>query len=186
MPSGLSAPREQEQPVQPSPPNEPGLGSLAQSARGKQLNQARWLLIVIGLLTLGINGFILVKELGEVRDAVAAGRIPRGAVNTVYTLVYVIDGGAAALGLLFVIFGLIIKMFPVPITIISLILYILAAVGFAMLNFAFLERDKFFETLWQGIIVKVIIIVAFIKAIQAAIAYERDKQIAQARLQEES
>jgi hypothetical protein len=37
----------------------PKLGSLAQSARGKQLNQARGILIVIGILTIVVNGIFL-------------------------------------------------------------------------------------------------------------------------------
>ena len=35
-----------------TPSKSTSLGSLAQSARGKHLNQARWILIVIGALTI--------------------------------------------------------------------------------------------------------------------------------------
>jgi hypothetical protein len=43
------------------------LGSLAQSARGKHLNQARWILIVIGGLTILVNGV----QLGLARQSAA-------------------------------------------------------------------------------------------------------------------
>ena len=44
------------------------LGSLAQKARGKQLNQARWILIVIGLLTVALNAVVMATA----RDSVKA------------------------------------------------------------------------------------------------------------------
>jgi len=37
------------------------LGSLAQAARGNELKQAQRILIVIGVLTMGVNGFLLLS-----------------------------------------------------------------------------------------------------------------------------
>jgi hypothetical protein len=41
------------------------LGSLAQAARGKEINQAQRILIVIGALTMALNGFFLSVLDGE-------------------------------------------------------------------------------------------------------------------------
>jgi predicted RND superfamily exporter protein len=57
----------------------------------------------------------------------------------------------------------------VPITIISLVLYLGATAIFAYLAP---------ETIAAGIIIKVIIIIGLAKAIQAAIAYENDRRVA--------
>ena len=83
--------------------------------------------------------------------------------QTVTLFGYLVYGLPAFLGLLFVVFGLIIKKFPVPITIISLVLYVLATAAFALLSPM---------TLAQGIIMKVIIIFALVRAIKAAYAYQ--------------
>ena len=61
------------------------------------------------------------------------------------------------------VFGLIIKQFPVPITITSLVLYILAIVVFGLLDPA---------TLIQGIVLKIILIFGLFRAIKAARAFQ--------------
>jgi hypothetical protein len=76
---------------------------------------------------------------------------------------YLFYGLPALLGLLFVVFGLIVKQFPVPITVTSLVLYVLATVAFGLLSPA---------TLLQGIVVKVIFIIGLFRAIKAARAYQ--------------
>ena len=81
-----------------------------------------------------------------------------------------IYGLPVVLGLLFVIFGLIVKQFPVPITITSLVLYILATAAFGLLEPA---------TLLQGFIIKIIIIFALIRSIKAARAYRDHTQNAE-------
>lgn len=154
----------------------PRLGSLAQAARGKQLNQARWTLIFIGALMLIVNGAflynspsevkkVLDKEIGQ-QGALANPAHVKEAEQMLQLMAYVIYGGAALLGLLFIVFGLIIKLFPVPVTITSLVLYVLASAGFAILNPA---------SLAQGILIKIIIVIGLFKAIQAAFAYQREK-----------
>jgi hypothetical protein len=164
-----------------SSPDQPArLGSLAQSARGKQLNQARWILIVIGVLTIGANGFMLYNTPNEVRQVVDAkvrkAQQPGMAVDpaevkkveqTLQFFCYLIYGGALALGVLFVVFGLIVKLYPVPVTVVSLTLYVLASLGLGLLNP---------QTLRPGAaIFKILIVIALAKAIQAAIAYQREK-----------
>jgi hypothetical protein len=75
---------------------------------------------------------------------------------------------AVILGVIFVVCGIIIKAFPVPVTIISLVLYVLAAVGFGILHP---------PSLAAGLIIKVIIVIALAKAIQSAVAYEKEAQL---------
>ena len=87
--------------------------------------------------------------------------------DLIHTAGLVIYGGALALGVAFVVFGIIVKLFPVPITILSLVLYILSALVFAALNPM---------SLLAGLLMKVIIIVALSKAIKAAFEYEREKR----------
>jgi predicted RND superfamily exporter protein len=88
---------------------------------------------------------------------------------------YVVQSLPIALGLLFVVFGLIVKKFPIPITITSLVLFLLLVLGAAALDPT---------TLVQGLVLKIIFFVGIAKAIQAAFAYERDKR-EQASLQTE-
>jgi hypothetical protein len=162
-----------------APPELPRLGSLAQKARGKQLNQARWILIVLGCLYIIVNGV----QMGMLRDAIRneiqkqirqnpGAIINQAAVqefeDQAYQIGMIIGAIAILVGVAFVVFGIIIKMYPVAVTITSLVLYLITIVGAALLNP---------QTLIAGIIIKVIIVVCLIKAIQAALAYEKEEQL---------
>jgi hypothetical protein len=163
---------EAKNPYEPpvSPTLEP-LGNLAQAARGNELKQAQRILIVIGVLTMAANGYFLYNLPNEIQQAIQQNNVaPEGVEQfrqTVTIFGYLVYGLPAFLGLLFVVFGLIIKQFPVPITVTSLVLYVLATVAFAILSPM---------TLAQGIIIKVIIIFALFRAIKAARAYQAHKQ----------
>jgi hypothetical protein len=160
-------------------PELPKLGSLAQKARGKQLNQARWILIVIGALTVIVNGALMATLRDSIRNEIKkeiakAGPgavVDQGRVRQIeeqaYRVGMLAGGVAVVLGVIFIVCGIIIKMFPVPVTIISLVLYVLAALGFAALDP---------KTPGAGLIVKIIVVVALVKAIQAALVYEREGQ----------
>jgi predicted RND superfamily exporter protein len=80
---------------------------------------------------------------------------------------HLLDCGFLAVGALFIVFAFIIKQYPVPITIISLVLYLACAGVMAYLNPA---------TLAAGAVVKIIIIVALAKSIQSARAYEAERR----------
>ncbi len=155
----------------PSAENLKPLGSLAQAARGNELKQAQRILIGIGGLTMAVNGFFLLNLPNEIQQAIQQNQIgpadaeqARQAMTILGGLIY---GTAALLGLVFVIFGVIIKKFPVPITITSLVLYLLATVAFGLLDPT---------TLVAGLIIKVVIIYALFRAIQAARAYQAHTQ----------
>ncbi len=162
----------------------PGLGSLTQSARKNQLKTARGILLAIGVLTVIVNMFFVVGaeslvkqkfdeevQQGQRKGLVFDQRKLAELQEQAVTLTRLINGGGAALGVLFIVFGLIVDKYPVPITIISLVLYIGAAAVFGLISP---------ETLIQGIIIKIIIIVAMAKSIQSALAYEREKASEQA------
>ncbi len=143
------------------------LGSLAQSARGKEIKQAQWILIAIGLLTGAFNGFMLYNTPNEVADVMKQQNFGANAEEVrqfVTTFCYSLYGGLIGLGVLFVIFGLVVKSYPVPITVAGLILYIGVNAGLAFLNPA---------TIAGGLIVKIFIIVGLFRAFKAARAYER-------------
>jgi hypothetical protein len=144
------------------------LGSLAQSARGKEISQAKVTLIIIGILTMIVNGFLLFNLPNEIEQAIRQGQAGDPAevedFKRAATIAgYLFYGGPLLLGLVFVIFGLIVKKYPLTITITSLVLYIAATVLFAVLNP---------QSLASGAIVKIIIVVAFCRAIKAAKSYD--------------
>jgi hypothetical protein len=158
-----------------------GLGSVAQAARVKQLKTVRAILIVIGVLTIVVNcidiGMMksavnesLQKEVqalrakGMVEDRAQVEKIKNDAI----TLGYMLDGIAIGLGVLFIIFSMLVRKYPVPITILSLVLYVGSAAVFGLIVPMMLL---------QGIIFKIIVIVAFVKSIQAALAYQRENNL---------
>jgi hypothetical protein len=156
-------------PEDPDVPSAPRLGSLAQKARGKQLGQARAILIVIGILTVIFNLIDLVALHSQV------SQLPAQALNTGFVVfAYGLDLSLIALGILFVVFGVIIYRFPVPVTVLSLVLYILGTLVtfglIAAVNPAGLGAMGF------GIIIRIAIIVGLVKAVQSALAYERERR----------
>lgn len=156
-------------------PEERKLGSLAQSARMTNLNAAMGILIFIGVLLIAFHTY----ELVTARDQLNAELRKQGLVvldqqqfEQVLMIVRVIVGGAVALGVIFVILGLLVKKFPVPVTIAGLVLFLLYQLVIIVLDPANLAR---------GIIIKIFIIAGLIKAIGAALAYQSET----ARIREE-
>jgi hypothetical protein len=151
------------------------LGSLAQSARLKQLNVARGILIFIGITNVALNiyGYTQAESLvrAEAEKQVQAmgpgAFIDEALLAQSVQFVQLISLGMVGVGVLFIVFGIIIKKFPVPVTVTGLVLYIGLLVLFAMLDPA---------TLAQGIILKLIFIVALAKAAQAAFAYRSEQR----------
>jgi hypothetical protein len=166
------------------PPLQTGLGSLGQEARLKNLNTARWIMIVVGILTIGVNVFQyvnvekmidqeLAKELqkqGIARhqvDQVAFNQARDTAIGGVRVLCIVLIG----LGVVYIVMGMLVKQYPVPLTITGLALYIGSALVFAVIDPM---------TLFQGIIIKIFIVIGLVKAVQAALAYEKERRTATA------
>ena len=172
-----------DSPDEPSAKGElPRLGSLAQSAREKELKVARRILLIIGILTAGFNGLLLATVRDQAKQALDAEvrKLPPGQVADPVRLQQAEDrlvtynslffGALTALGVLFVVFGIIIKMYPVQVTITSLVLYILVNVVVVILEPETLAPNMF------AVFVKIAIVAALAKAVQAAIAYDRERR----------
>jgi hypothetical protein len=147
----------------------PRLGSLAQKARGTQLKQARNILITIGVLTVIINLLGLVQFQAEVNKAGAR-------VNATFVAVeYAITGFFILMGVLFLVFGILIHRFPVPATVISLVLYLLATVIMVVL-LGLQGGVALLASMGVGLIIRIAIIAALVRAVQSAIAYEKERR----------
>jgi hypothetical protein len=147
------------------------LGSLAQAARGNELKRAQRILIAVGVLTMAVNGFGLFNLPNEIQQAIQQNPVAPADVEEMRQAMriegYLLYGLPVLLGVLFVVFGVIIKQFPVPIVITSLVVYILAIAAFGLLDPA---------TLIQGPIVKIVVILGLFRAIKAARAYQAHMQ----------
>ncbi len=161
-----------------SEPSLKPLGSLAQSARLKQLNSARAILVTVGVLTLAANAFMFSNAEREIDDAINQGMQPGMVVDQekraeIINMVRMIYGGTCVLGAVFIVLGILVKKFPVPTTVLGLVLYLGGNAVFALLSP---------ESFTRGIvlIVKIVIAIALVKAMQAAFAYQ--KELNEARL----
>jgi len=172
---------ERTNPPSLSSPGSSGLSSLSnlgQQARVKQLKSAKWILIIIGvLMTVGHGIFFVMaesmvkakfdKEVKNIQargmeiDQVALAELSGSAVRSAR----VIMGGMMAIGIGLIVLGLFVYQYPLFCTVTGLVIYI----GVQALN-AFFDPT----TIVQGIIIKILIIVGLVKAVQAALAYERE------------
>jgi ABC-type siderophore export system fused ATPase/permease subunit len=155
------------------------LPSLSQSARKKELSTARNILLAVGVLTIILNAAFLsqVEEQvdTEIQNMRMRGEIPGNTDpakvqefrDQVVKISKLINGGAAALGAVFVVLGLAVKSFPLPATILGLVLYIGSIAIFGVLNPA---------TLIKGIIFKIIVVVCLFKSVQSAVAHQKQQR----------
>ncbi len=144
-----------------------GMQSLAQSARGSKLNQARWTMIIIGILTIGANLFVYFANHDAVVQIRMQGQHLPPEIARNLELFEVSTIGFALLGGVFIALGLGVKAYPLPCTIFGLVLY-----GVGILIGVALDPTA----LVQGIIWKVVIIFGLIGAIKAAWAYECEQK----------
>jgi hypothetical protein len=146
------------------------------------LNIAQRILFTVGILTILINlaqfGAIeaaveqsmnaqaqKVIAQGKRIDPVKFAQIKKSAVQ----IGQLTAGGFVGIGVLYVVFGLILHRFPVPVTIVALSVYVGLTVIMLMIDPAHTAGRVIF---------RVIIIVALVKAVQAAIAYQRQRNSA--------
>ena len=160
------------------PPHQPELGSLTQSVRKKGLGTARGWLIFVGIVTILWYGYQIVmfdsmfddlvrKEQEKAQRQGMMIQVNPEMKEEARKLVNLIAGGTIALGVVFIVLGLMVYKFPVVCTVLGLILYL---GGQAV--FVYMEP----ESLARGLIMKIIIIAALVKAIQAALAYEKEER----------
>jgi hypothetical protein len=155
----------------------PKLGSLAQAARHKQLNQVRAILIVIGALTLALNLFLYFNARNEVNEAVKKQignqgpfvRVDQEKVEALIRTVSILYLSLAGIGALYILFGIIVHSYPVPVTVLALVIYLgvhavlLVWVGPAAMGIGF------------GWIIKLAIVAALIGAVRTAIVYQQER-----------
>jgi len=146
-----------------------GLGSLTQAARSKQLKTARGLLIFVGvwlLLSLGFEWLTLDMQLHQLakEHGVPEGRVPE-LREALMPAMYVISAIYVGLAVLYFIFAGVVRSHPVPITITALVIFVALLLIAAALDPASIAK---------GWLVKIIVIVGLAKAIQAALAYQRE------------
>jgi len=157
-----------------------GLGSLAQSARAKQLGTARGILLFVGVVTILGNAFFFAfaeKMVDQAIDQELASPEYRNLIvdqdelathrERAVLITKVINGVGVGIGVLYLFFGIYVKKYPVPITITSLVLYIGSLAVFGYMDPMSLAR---------GWLIKILIIVGLFKAVQAAIAFESERK----------
>ena len=159
------------------PPSISGLGNLAQSARGKELKSARTIMLVIGVLSVLVNLFVYSSAEGEVQKEIdkEIAKLGRGFVvdrdkvaelkSQAVGTTRLVSGGGVLLGLVFIACGLLVQRHPVPTTITALALYLASMAIFGLVNPS---------SIASGLIVKLFIIAGLFKAVQAAIAYQKE------------
>ncbi len=160
------------------------LGSLAQSARQSSLKQARGILIAIGVLSLLGNAVLFALSEKMVKDEIAAEKAKAGPgvqfdqaklqeiEEQAIRINQLVAGFGALLGVIFIVLGVAVYRAPVACTVTGLVLYLAGNAIFGVLDPV---------TLAKGLIIKIIIIVCLVKAVQAAMAYEREAREAALR-----
>ena len=165
--------------TRPSPSAAPGvrLGNLAQAARGGELKNARRIMLFIGIMSLLANAFFysqaegavqkeIDKELQKLGPNFVVDQAKLSALkNQAVRVTHLINVGGMMLGMVFIVCAMLVERHPVPMTITSLALYL---GGNAI--FGFIDPTS----LAAGLIVKIVIVVALFKAVQAAIAYQKE------------
>jgi hypothetical protein len=160
------------------------LGSLAQSARTKQLKSARGILFAVGILTVVANAALVIfaepivnsqieselKELRAKQMDVNPAELAKIRTQMVRSL-QLVDGIGVVIGLVFITCGVLVYKFPVATTVTSLVLYLGAAAVYGVLDP---------NTLKTGWWLKILVVVGLFKAVQAALAYESERKSAQA------
>src|SRR5205814_19520 len=132
-----------------------GLSSLAQSAREKQLKNAKWTLIIVGILQIlwNVGAFFVVK--GQLDDEIRKAGLNRANlppdVQAIVVINYALVGGFIFSGIVLVVLGTLVRSFPLPCTIAGLVVSILIWVTAGVIDH---------RQLASGIIIKIIIIVA--------------------------
>jgi hypothetical protein len=158
-------------------PSAARLGNLAQAARGKELKSARSIMLFVGVVSILANGYFFAAAASNVRseidkevsklgpnfvvDPVKLAQVTSQAVRTTRLIAF----GGMLLGGVFVACGLLVEKHPVPMTVTALTLYLGGNAVFGMLNPA---------SLGAGWFMKIFIVIALFKAVQAAFAYQKE------------
>jgi hypothetical protein len=132
-----------------------------------------------------LNGFFFATvdsridaEVQKAKQKAGPGAVvDRAKVEEAKKLSYLVSAIYIALGVVFLALGILVKTFPVPSTVLALVLYVggtIADVGLA-LSLGDGKENEVLQVIMRGIWIKVLIVVGLIGAIQAALAYERER-----------
>ena len=125
------------------------------------LATAQITLILVGLLTIALNGFLLFNAPNEVQEVMQGGNVAM-TQESLLQFVQIFYGAFIAVGTIMIILGALIYQFPVFCPLAGLILYILAIVVSGVIDPM---------SLVKGIIIKVLVIVALGKAVGDGASY---------------
>jgi hypothetical protein len=124
-----------------------GLGSIVQSEMIKQLRTAKIVLLIVGVLSVVVNaGFMIYLS------------------DRLSPLGYTIFIASILEGVAFIVLGLLVYRYPVPATLLGLILYVADKVVCGVINP---------ESIPQGLLVKIIVIVLLVIAVRTAFSYQK-------------
>ena len=159
------------------------LGSLSQKVRKDSLRSARITMFVVGVLTIGANLFFALsaeqmvdKEIADMRktgvvfDEAELKSLRESAIRTTQLSSFVFVG----LGAIFIALGCFVYKAPVACTVAALVLYLGGWMATVAISVAGEDGANVVKAIMSGIVIKIIIIVCLAKAIQAAIAYQKE------------
>lgn len=165
------------------------MGSLAQEARKKQLATARWIMIVIGVLQLGaglvfvLNARQFVKAEFDKQVAQLQGQGMqvdqeelKKLEDSATSQTQLLNMGGVLGGISLIALGILVYRYPVVCTVTGLVLYIGLYALFGYLTYMETGDGSVF---YRGGLFRILIIVAMFKAIQAALAYEKERKSTQ-------
>jgi len=170
------------------------LGSLAQSARKTSLGSARGIMIFIGILSILVNIALIFLAEKMVIDAVQkeVGQQNMGLpevqehIKKATLVAQVVQGGFAFVGLIFLVLAALIYKAPVVCTTMGLVLYLVGWAVPVALSAIGGDMEEAGRALASGILIKIIIILALVRAIQSAVAYQNEQKTAVATKEEDS
>ncbi len=125
------------------------------------LGTAQVTLILVGLLSIGLNGFLLFNAPNEVQEVMKSGDVAMSQ-EALLQFVQIFYGAFMAVGAVMLLLGALIYQFPVFCPLAGLILYILAIIVSGILDPM---------SLLKGIIIKILVIVALGKAVGDGASY---------------
>lgn len=168
----------------------PKLGSLAQKARGQKLRQVRIIFFIIGVLTIVANLFDITQIRPNFQKAVQKEIQAKGGPGMVqvdrallqkeednaFFLGCALDSVFIFTGVIFLLLGALIYRFPVPATVIGLVLYVVTF-GVGLLIVVTLgEAEAIGLFVSRGLIFRICFIIALIASIKSAVAYENERR----------
>ncbi len=134
-----------------------------QGAAAGSLGVAQGTLIFVGILTIALNSFLYFNSENEVQQVMNSGDVAMSQ-EALLRFVRIFYGSFIAVGVVLMMLGALIYQFPLFCPLAGLIIYILAMIISAVI-------DPF--SLVKGVIIKVLVVIALVKAVNDG-AYYRD------------